>query len=800
MPQSLIYALRQLLKSPVFTIVSVVMLALGIGISTSNFSILNSVLLSSLPFPEGDRLEVVYTTSPQSQMMPLAPGTFLDVRSAATCFSEIAAIVPQNANVAEPGKTPEQQFGLAVSANFLSILEIQPAIGRGFINDEDQPGKASVVILTDTFWRKQFGADPKILGKTLRIGTTNATVIGVLPKTFDHTLVWYGCAFLQNETIYPSWATQRKDKWMSMMGRLGPGVTLHQANAQLAAIAARLDHDHPAENGVDGLRATSLASSFVDAGSRKLSWLVLSLSVLVLVIACSNLASVQMARAFGRSHEFAVRAALGAGRLDIMAPLLVESLLLTIAGAALGLVASNSVNHIVAHYFVGDFEISLDWHVLTFACTAALATALIFGLAPAWLASRVSTGDALKESSRGNTSSRTQRRLKFSLIVGQLALALVLVSAALSFSIAVKKFLKRDLGWQPAGLVSGTLNIPYNIFMEDGKKPVLVGELRRKLAEVPGVERVSFATGVPIQGYQDQKKVIVEDAAPLPTGQEPSAFVTGVDSGFFATMGIPLKEGRLLPETRKEGAPSLIVVNESMARRFWPGQSAVGKRIQFTDVKGWNEVAGVVGDVSIASSFDTPATRLQVYWDLQSDRGIWYNFIVKSSRPPDALGQELRKAIGSVNVDLLVEGVGGVPQILENMLAGNNLTIIALSTFAAIGLVIALVGLYGVMSQLTQQRGREIGIRMALGADYGCVVRMILAQGGILITIGIVIGLFGSIAVAAVFRQTMPELRLPNAGLYVGTTVLLCAAGLIACFIPARRAGRIDPTSALRAE
>ncbi len=795
------YAVRRLAKSPGFAIVSVVMLALGIGMSTSTFSVTNSVLLSSMPFPDSDRLLRLFSTSSLSQMMENSPGNFLDIRAASLpSFSAIAGFIPNNSNVAEPGQPPEQEFGLAVTANFLPILGIQPFLGRGFAADEDQPGKGAVVILTDSYWRHRFAADPKIVGRTLRIGVENMTVVGILPPSFDNTLIWFGCGFLQPMTVYPGWEPQRKDKWVSIMGRLKPGSTLPAAQAELATLAARLDHDYPADNGIDGLRATALSSSFVDAGSRKLYWLVVGLAALVLVIACSNLASVQLARAFGRTHEFAVRSALGADRLDLMGPLLVESILITIAGGSLGVLLAHWANHIVSRYFTGNFDIAIDGRVLLFASLASLLTALTFGLAPAWLASRVSAGDALKENSRGSTSSRFQRRLKFALIIGQLALALVLVSAALSFGVAVRNFLKRDLGWQPAGLVTGVVNIPYGIFKEDSKKPVIVRELQENLGRIPGVSRVSIASSVPLYGYQNTKKIIVEGAALFPKGQEPVAFVTGVDGGFFSTMTIPLKEGRYLPAAPKAGDPPVILVNESMARRYWPGQSAVGKRVKFTDMGGWNEIVGVVGDISVATNFDTPATRMQIYWGLQEEGGIWYTFVLKSSLPSETLVQPIRKSVGGINADLIVEGIGGVPQMLERALAGNNLMIITLGSFAFIGLLIAIIGLYGVVSQLTLQRVREIGIRMALGADYLAVVRLILLQGAVLILSGAALGIAGACGVGAVYRQTMPELRLPSAGLQAGIALLLCLAGLVACYFPARRAGRVNPINALRAE
>ena len=794
------YAFRQLAKSPGFSVVAVLMLALGIGMSTSTFSVTNSVLLSAMPFPHEEQLVRIYNTSAQSQMMDHAPGNFLDLRAAATCYSSIAAFVPSASNVAEPGQPPEQQFGLTVTANFLSTLGVQPNLGRGFAEDQDQPGKGDVVILTDSYWRRRFAADPKIIGKTLRIGIANHTVIGVLPPGLDKTLLWYDCGFLVPLTLWQPFATQRTQKWISVLGRLKAGISLQGAQAELATIAARLDRDHPADNGLDGLRATGLAASSIDASGRKLYWLVAALAALVLVIACFNLASVQLARAFGRSHEFAVRSALGASRFDLMAPLLVESILLTIAGGLVGLMLAHWANQVISHYFWGNLEIAIDRRVVLFATVAALITALTFGFAPAWLASRVSTGDALKESSRGSTSSRTQRRLKFILIISQLAFALVLVSAAVSFGVGIRNFLNRDLGWQPSGLVSGILNIPYEPYKEDAKKVTLMRQLQEKLGQIPGVTRVALASRVPLSGFPDSKNIIVEGAAPLPVGQETMAFVAAVDGGFFTTLRIPLKEGRFLPEAYKESDPALLVINETMARHYWPGQSAIGKRVKFTDGPEWNEVIGVVGDISLASNFDPPGSRLQIYCGLQRVTHTWYNFVLKSSLPADVLSRSIRTSIGDIDPDIVLQQVEGVPQHLKNMVAGNNLMIITLSSFALIGLLIAMIGLYGVISQLTQQRSREIGIRMALGADYRAVVKLILGQGGRLILCGVCAGLVGAYVVGIIYRQTMPELRLPGVGWQASITLLLCLAGLVACYLPARRAGRTNPVMALRAE
>lgn len=796
------YALRQLAKSPGFTFIAVIMLALGIAMSTSTFSITNSVLLRSLPFPQSGQLVRIFRTTGEFDSLPHSPGNYLDIKSSATSFSSVAAFYPTGGNLAEPGKPPEQAYGLRATAAFFSTLGIQPMLGRGFSPDQDQPGKGNVMLLSHAYWQKRFSGNTKIIGTTLRVGIDQLTVIGILPPSFDETLLWYGVNYVRAETVWPNFPTTRNGKWYDIIARLKPGVSVRAAQPELTTISARLAKDYPADNAMDRLRVTDLASSSVDGSSRKLYWLVTGLAVSVLLIACANLASIQLARAFSRSHEFAVRAALGANRFALMGPLLAESLLLSAGGGILGLLLAFWANRLVSHFFTGGFAISMDGRVYAFAAVSALLTGLTFGLAPAWLASRVTTGDALKESSRGGTSGRLQHRLKYALIIGQLAFALVLVSAALSFGIAVKKALQRERGWQSAGLISGTFGLPFDPYKPLEKKFAFVHTLKAKLQQIPGIEQVSIATQVPIYGYAEQNNVVVEGAAPLPKGTEPVVETTGTDGDYFTLLKIPLIEGRVFTDNIRASDPQTVVINRTMARQFWPGQSAIGKRLRFTDNDAWCEIIGVVGDVRMNAGFSNPPSRLRVYRATEhapSGNNI-YLFLFKSSLPAASFTQPVRKAISDMDPDIEVQPPASVDQVLRDMLSGNDLMIITLGSFAFIGLLIALIGLYGVINQLTFQRNREIGIRIALGADYLAVVRLILGQSGRLLLGGVIVGLGGSYGVNRIYQQTMPELRLPGTELQIGITLLLCLVGLLACYFPARRASRIDPVVVLRSE
>ncbi len=774
------------------------MLAFGIGMSANTFSITNAVVLAGLPFPEPERLVRVFTVSTQSPDLPLAPGNYLDVRDSATCFENLVAYVPQEQNVAEPGHPPEAQFGMSVTANFLRTLRIQPVLGRDFSTDDDQPAKPMVVILTDMYWRRRFNSDAKILGGTLRIGTTIYTVIGVLPPSFDEALLWRGCGYLTNLTVWPAWASGRTDKWISLFARLKPGISRAQAQAQLDGIAQRFDREHPTENGDDGLRAVSLGSTAVDSSSRRIYWLMVALSVLVLLIACANLAGLQLARAFVQSHATAIRAALGASRIQRMAPMLTESIVIAGAGTVLGVILARWGNDLIANY-TGGAAVPLDARVFVFVAGAALLTVLTFGFAPAWLSTQTHSSDALKDSSRSSTSGPLQQRLKFALVAGQLALAVVLIIAATSFALGLRSFARRDLGWKPDGLAAGEINIPYEVFQQEEKNPKVVEQMRQALAQIPGVDRAVLVAGVPFHGYPDMKKIVVEGDTRGAPGQEPGVDLYPVGADYFAALKIPLVQGELLPADFHRGGRRVIVINAGMARRFWPNGSAIGKRLKFVGDTDWNEVVGIVGDVNLTVSLDHAANAMQVYCPVEMQPGIWYSFALQSHLPAATLLLGVRRAIASVNPDFRLQTFAGLPEVIAGF-GRDPMMLIALSTYAGAGLLIALIGLFGVMVQFTQQRRREIGVRFALGASAGHVVGLVLRRGLVAVGGGICVGAIGAVAVQRVYHASMPELPTPGWGMQMAIAAAFVATAVIACFVPAWQATRIDPAEVLRAE
>lgn len=798
-------ALRTLAKSPGFTAIAVLTLALGIGLSTAAFSLTNVLLFRALPYPDSGRLVRVFRTTPQSQNNSHAPGNAIDIRAALTSFSTVGLFSYDALSLAEPDQPAVQVNAVNFSANFFSLLGVTPAHGRLFAPDEDQPGKSAVVVLSHRLWTRRFAADPQIVGRTLRINGESVTVIGVLPTSFEAPLVWGPCDIVRPLTMEGTFPNDRTNTWMDVAGRLKPGVSLQQANSELRTIGARLAQDHPKELATDSLRAASLHDSNMDSVSRMILWMMPVLSTMVLVIACANLANLLLARSLGRSREFAIRSALGASRSQLMRPLLAESFVLAIAAGLVGiLIAAWGASLLGRNLQVNGelgFAIPLDARVLAFAAVSALVSALAFGLAPAWLASRTSAADSLKDSARGSTAGRAHHRLKYTLVAAELAFTLILVGVAGAFALGARAFVARDLGWNPDNLYSGFLVTPWNRYHEDEKLRTFQRTLLERLAALPGVTHASISSGsgVPIYNYNGSDNATPEGQTFAP-GKEPLVTSIPVSSDFFATMGIPVRSGTTFPSDLRADARPMVVVNEALARRFWPGQDAVGKRLRLKERDELAEIVAVVGDVQMAANLGAPATRLQVYRPLIKVPPRYQSIILRTSVPPESLAEPVRRTVASLDPDLPVAGGGSVREAIARSLDNINIIIANLGIFAGMGLLIAIVGLYGVIAHLTAQRTRDIGVRIALGAGYRSIVSMILRQSVLLFGLGMALGLPGYVAVQRLLGNTMPSMPFPGYWLAAVILAVLGLATFAASFLPAHRAARTDPLVALRAD
>ena len=797
--------LRQLAKSPGFAVVAILMLALGIGLSASSFSMANIFLLRNVPYPEPDRLISLFTTSAQFNKGSFSPGNILALQETLTSFSSIAFYNGDGPSLSEAGQPAERVQAMWTTANFFETIGVQPTLGRGFVTGEDLPEKPRVAVITQRTWHRRYASDPAVIGRTIHLNTEAFTIVGVLPETFDAPLVWGPVEFIVPQTIHPGFHTNFKDSWLQAVARLKPGVALRQAESELALVGAHLVQEHPKENAGLGFRPLMLYKANMDDVSRMLLWLMTAISLAMLLIACANLASLQVARAFGRTREFAVRAALGGGRRQLMLPLLLESLVLAVAGGIGGLFVASWSNDIIGHFLrinnEPGFKVPIDGRVLAFAAFASLLSGMAFGLAPAWLASRSPAAEALKEGSRGSTAGRSHQRLKNTLIVCELGLALALVGVASSFGIGAKSFVRRHVGWEVDGLFAGYLALPYNRYNDNTVNRTFQRALLDKLAGIPGVEHAVICGDLPL--FYLGGGILPFNIEGLPVaehGREPITQSVAVSPDYFATLRINVKAGNVFSPSLTENDPPVVVVNESFAKRFWPNASAIGHRIRIGEEEKWSEIIGVVGDVKLLGRFEAAETPLQLYRPSIQSPSRYIALVLRSAVVPDALTRSVQLAVAALDADVPVSQAGDVRTSMDRNLSNINLVIINLGISAGMGLLIAGIGLFGVISQLTMQRTRDIGVRMALGAERRDILRLIVGGGAKLLVFGIVLGVPAFFALNRVLSSAMPSIEFPGLWLLALNVAVLSGAMLLACYLPALRATKVNPVEALRAE
>jgi putative ABC transport system permease protein len=804
--QDLRYGMRLLLKHRGFTLVAALTLAFGIGVNTAMFSAVNTLLLQSLPYPDANRLVRIYRTSPQSQSWLHSLPDFDDIVAQSSEFESLTAYSWWTCSLVEPGQPAEGIPAAAASASLFATLGVQPALGRGFTAEEQQ-GRDRVVMLSHGFWQRRFAGDPGVIGRALRIDGESLEVIGVMPEKASYPLFW-GRVDIWLPLPLPTaddWRAKRSKIWLWMIGRLKPGVSLEEAQAEMHGIAARLAREFPETNASAGLRVVQLQAIAMDDVRRNVIWLTLGLAVFVLLIACVNIANLHLARGAVRARDFAVRAALGASRGRLIRQLLVESTLLALAGGALGLLLARLINEALSARIEVNgetgFAFPLDLRALGFALLVSFATGLLSGSAPAWFASRTDVNLALKQSARGAIGDQPRHRLRHSLIVAEIAFSLLLLAGSGFFIRGLQRVATADPGWNTGGLSIGNISLPNERYPKVEQRRLFQERLLQRVSELPGVERVAIASSLPIDAMHVSGRIAIEGRGEPPAGQEPLAYITLVSSGFFETLGIRLVEGRIFPATIGHKDPPVAVINETMARRFWPNESALGKRIRDNDQadRQWHEVIGVVRDVTYPGHFGTLDTRLQIYRPMV--RESWNNFILAvRTTAPDSLAETLRRTVAGLDGDLPL----AYPRTVERELdyARHNFHVVnqILGAFAFLGLVLAAVGLYGVISGTVVQRTQEFGIRMALGAQARDVLWLVLSKGMLLAILGILLGLAGTAGLWHVLGVIIPGLQgqdLLSLALIAG---LLLAVTLAACLVPARRATNVDPLAALRHE
>jgi predicted permease len=792
--QDVRYGVRMLLKHKGFTLIAALTLALGIGANTAMFSVLNTFLFRSLPYPQSSQLVRVFRTSPHSQSWPHSIANFIDQHDKNTVFEKMAAYNFVSRNLIEQGQNAERLLGLAATQDFFPALGVAPALGRTFKPEEFEAGADNVIVLADRLWAKRFGSDPNIVGRTIQLDGKSVTVIGVMPPGFDHPMLWGTVDIWQPMAWNADQRKSRGTNFLSEFARLKPGVTIEQAQQGMVALVANIGSENKANVG-ESVRLEPLQRSMSDDIGRKVMWFTFGLAGFVLLIACANLANLQLVRTTSRAKELAVRAALGAGRMRLLRQSLTESLVVALIGGALSLVLALWGVRFISKYLFANLpgaSVSLDLKVFGFAFLISLLTGVLFGTVPAWLASRADVNQALRENSRNSTAGRSQHRLRHSLIIGEVAFAMVLLAAAGLFLRGLQRFINTNPGWQVDGLVTAQLNLRGEKYAKNEQVAAFLAELETRLQTIPGVQQVAIGISQTVYGFNSSSGFVIEGRPEPPPDQYPEMFFEPINNGYFNTLGVHLLRGRLFNNTDSGQAVAPLIINEATAREFWPNENPVGKRIGNPgSQKKWHEIVGVVNDIDFPGDLGKPYTRFQAFFPMAKDPPTYLTLSLRTPLTAEAIGNSLRTTIASLDPSLPVYRIRTARSAVDQGLLG---------AFAALGLILAAIGIYGVISYTVVQRTGEFGIRLALGAQAGDVLWLVLRKGAFLILVGAVLGTGGAYAVSKLLIAAVPSLPTRDPVILGVTSGVLIVIALAACYLPARRATKVDPLVALRTE
>jgi predicted permease len=798
-------AARRLRQTPGFTAIAVLVVAVAIGANTAIFSVVNATLLASGPFPDPDRLVRVWDSSPQrgEEIDPIPPASFAAYRDEAGVFEVLGGSTDGFYNLTGAGE-PEALLSYRYSADFFRALGVTPLIGRTFSADEDRPGHDNVVVLSEDLWQRRFHRDPAILGRSLTLDGRAYTVIGVMPASvaFGPLQLWTPLA------LDPALASSLDRRFLRVVGRLKPGVTLEQANAALVRVAARMERDHPDTHSGWTALAEPIDERLV--GDIRPALKILTAAVaFVLLIACANVANLLLVRASGREREGAVRVALGASRGRLVRESLAESLLVAITGGAIGVwLAGAGVNLLLAFFprNLGNVaiprlrSIPIDERVLGFSLLLVLVSGVLFGLAPALRASSADPADCLREGGR-TTASGARGRLRGLLVATEMALALVLTSSAALMVHGFARLQSGRLGFEPDRVLTLRVMLPRARYDDDGQRRFLAEALQR-IREVPGVETVGATTFLPLSGWHGDRPFAVEGRAPAAPGQEPHADWRVIGGDLFGALRTPLVQGRLFDDSDRESRPRVAIVNETFARRTFGGEPALGKRIDFRvrsdDEPQWREIVGVVGDIRHHGLVREPSP--EVYVPFAQEPLFIIGLAVRTSTDPGALAGPLREAIWKVDKDQPVSYVLRLEEMAAETTALQRTSTLTLLAFTAVALGLAALGLYGVLSYAVAQRSHEIGIRVAMGATRRDILALVMGQGLRLAGAGLVVGLLASLAVTRLLSSLLFGVSPYDVPTLAIVVAVLLATAVLASFVPAFRATRVDPLDALRYE
>jgi putative ABC transport system permease protein len=796
------FAFRQLLKNPGFTSVAVLTLALGIGANTAMFSVINAVLIRPLPFPNSERLVSVWQEYPK-RAWPRANFSlpnFLDLRGESAVLAEAGAYA-LSSHTLTSGEEPERLNSVRMSVSLLPTLQIQPALGRNFLDEEDRPEGPRAALLSDQLWRSRFHSDPAIVGRAIRLNDEwPVTVVGVLPREFrigDESPEL--CLPLRLDPA----KVGRGQRGLEVIARLKPGVDSENLKGNLSIVAARLRAADPWANGELQLNAMPLHAHLV--GEVRPALLMLGGAVAcVLLIACANVGNLLLARALSRQPEMTIRAAVGAGRWRIARQLLTESVLLAILGGGAGLIlgyyAVQLAEKLLAARIPQAAEIPLDLNVLAFTLGASVLSGIVFGLFPAVSGSSINLALSLKDGGKSSTSGPARYRLRGALVAAEVGLAFVLLAGAGLLLKSLSKLNEVNLGFDPSGLLIAHTTLAGSRYTDNNAVRVAAArELTTRLENLPGVVAVTFGNSMPLGGDMDASGAAI-DGRTFAASEYPFAHIRGVRANYFEMLRVRLLDGRQFSDSDNETGPKVAMINATMARRYWPDESPIGKRLRpdALQTEDWLTIVGVVADMKNESV--AQRSRPEIYFPYAQTPTRGLSLMLRTSVPPMTLAENLKQEIWKVDRALAITELGTMDQAKARSFSATRFQSLLLGTFAGLALLLAAIGIYSVLSYSVSQRSREIGIRMALGARAGSVHALILRGGMKSVLLGVLIGLAAALIVTRFITRLLFEVSATDAATLVTAALLLVGVALAACSVPSRRAARVNPMEALRCE
>jgi putative ABC transport system permease protein len=800
------YAARMLLKRPGVTLVAALAMALGIGANTTIFSTVHALILKPFSFARQEQLAVVWeqNLAVGSVRGAVAPGNFIDWREQNQTCEQLVAIEQYNFDLAD-GDQPERFAGYRVTAGFFDALSATAAYGRTFLPEEYEAGHENVVALKHSFWQERFGADPRIVGRTLAINGKSFTVVGVMPPEFNYPYrggqMWTPLVFNHMQR------TDRRWHNLEVMGLLKPGVGIEQAQADLGEIARRAQTEFPETNSGRSAFVVSLTADAVRGTAVAMPALI-GAAIFVLLIACVNVANLLLARAATRQKEVAVRMALGATRGRIIRQLLTESVLLAGLGGALGLLISvwaieglaRGIPEDFARFIPGWNHFGLNRAAFAFTFMVSVLAGLLFGLAPAWQAAKTNLSEALKDGGKATTGAGARPRLQNAFVVTEIALSLVLLISAGLLMRSFVELLRSDLGISPENVLALEVALPRDGYKQESQRRDFYDQLLRRVESMPGVAEAGAVSAVPISGRGNNSVAFQIAGRPaFPKGQEPYVQYRVATPGYFKAIGTALSRGRLFTSREDATAARVVLVNETMAKRFFPGQEPIGQGLKLGPNE--NEVMEIIGVVADVKNDDLEEQADATLYVPYAQNPLWtMNLIIHADQEPTTLAAAVRSQVGALDRALPVSNVKTLSRMLDERLSPKRLMTWMLGIFAAVALLLAAMGIFAVMSYSVAQRTHEIGVRLAMGAQTSDVLRLVLLQGLKLTLMGLVIGLAGAFAMTRALSFFLFGVTATDPLTFVAVSLLLVGVALVACYIPARRATKVDPMIALRYE